>query len=155
MKLLLQLFFGVFLVMSSSISYSQTMIPLEQFVKERNGSDPSELSYVGQRCSTLFSVIGTLLRENGTSKDLLTISTLENKSSVIRNVSLSLDLGVNKKSPEAIIKQSKQFNEIYTKQLVKNKQLNNNYFDGYIKTDLEICNSLYPKFEELNKIVPK
>ncbi|MDH6421600.1 hypothetical protein M2131_001541 [Polynucleobacter sphagniphilus] len=131
------------------------MIPLEQFVKGKNLGDPSEFSYVGQRCSTLYSLIGGLFRENGTSKDSQTITTMESRSTVVRNVSLSFDLGVNKKSSESIIKQSKLFSEIYTQQLIKNKQLNNNYFDGYIKTDLEICNSLYPQFEELNKKVPK
>lgn len=143
----------IFLSSISSICFSQTMIPLEKFISERNLNDPSEFAYVGQRCSSLFNVVSGVFRENGSSKNAQTITNLENKSDVMRNISLRLDLGVNKKSEESIINQSKQFIQIYSKQLVKNKQMNNNYFDGYIKTDLEVCNSIYPTFEQLNKKV--
>ncbi len=155
MKQISKVLTSFILVLFSLSSYSQSLIPLDQFIKQKNLNDPSEFSYIGQRCSALFSMVSHVLRENGDPSDRDSIKTLENRSSVMRNVSLTLDLGHNKKSMESVMSQSKQFIEIYTKQLARNKQINNNYFDGYIKGDLKICSDIYPTFEELNKKIPK
>ena len=100
-------------------------------------------------------MVSALLQENGTSKDAQTISIMNQRSEVFRNVSLTLDLAKNKKTVEAIISQSKKLSEIYVKQMSENKKVNNNYFDGYIQKDLEICSALYLDYEELNKKLPK
>jgi hypothetical protein len=134
---------------------AQNIIPLDQFIKQRNINDPSEFAYLGQRCSSLFVMISAVFRENGTAKDAPTSAAFEQKSTVFRNVALTLDLGVNKKSMEAVIAQIKQFSEIYAKQMSQNKKINNNYFDGFVGNDLEICADIYPRFEELNKKIPK
>ena len=151
LKIIISINFLIF----SSISFSQSLIPLERYIKERNLSDPSEFAYVGQRCEVLYNMVSALLQENGTSKDAQTISIMNQRSEVFRNVSLTLDLAKNKKTVEAIISQSKKLSEIYVKQMSENKKVNNNYFDGYIQKDLEICSALYPDYEELNKKLPK
>ena len=151
LKIIISINFLIF----SSISFSQSLIPLERYIKERNLSDPSEFAYVGQRCAVLYNMVSALLQENGTSKDAQTISIMNQRSEVFRNVSLTLDLAKNKKTVEAIISQSKKLSEIYVKQMSENKKVNNNYFDGYIQKDLEICSALYPDYEELNKKLPK
>ena len=151
LKIIISINFLIF----SSISFSQSLIPLERYIKERNLSDPSEFAYVGQRCAVLYNMVSALLQENGTSKDAQTISIMNQRSEVFRNVSLTLDLAKNKKTVEAIISQSKKLSEIYVKQMSENKKVNNNYFDGYIQKDLEICSALYLDYEELNKKLPK
>ena len=151
LKIIISINFLIF----SSISFSQSLIPLERYIKERNLSDPSEFAYVGQRCAVLYNMVSALLQENGTSMDAQTISIMNQRSEVFRNVSLTLDLAKNKKTVEAIISQSKKLSEIYVKQMSENKKVNNNYFDGYIQKDLEICSALYPDYEELNKKLPK
>ncbi|QWD13105.1 hypothetical protein G6703_02210 [Polynucleobacter paneuropaeus] len=150
-----QILLTSFLAFFSTVSFSQSLIPLDRYVKERNLGDPTEFAYVGQRCAALSNMVSALLQENGTSKDAQSISVMNQRSEVFRNVALTLDLGANKKSMDAIISQSKKLSEIYVKQMVENKKVNNNYFDGYIQKDLEICTALYPNYEELNKKIPK
>ena len=145
----------IFLSSISSICFSQTLIPLEKFISERNISDPGEFAYLGNRCSSLYSMVAGVLRENGTKKDAQTVSTMEQRSLIFRNVSLALDLGANKKSVDAVIAQSKQFNDVYIKQMIKNKQTNNSYFEGYVVKDLEVCSAVYPRFEDMNQKIPK
>jgi hypothetical protein len=150
-KRIIAIIFTIF----SSTSFSQSLIPLDRYIKERNLSDPTEFAYVGQRCAALSNMVSALLQENGTSKDAQSISVMNQRSAVFRNVALTLDLGANKKSMDGILSQSKKLSEIYVKQMVENKKVNNNYFDGYIQKDLEVCTALYPNYEELNKKIPK
>lgn len=146
---------AIFFTIFSTVSFSQSLIPLERYIKERNLSDPTEFAYVGQRCAALFNMVSALLQENGTSKDAQSISVMNQRSAIFRNVALTLDLGPNKKSIDGVIAQSKKLSDIYVKQMVENKRVNNNYFDSYIQKDLEICTALYPDYEELNKKIPK
>lgn len=134
--------------------HGQELPSLQKIVNERNMNDPSEFAYVGNRCTALFSMVAGTFRENGTQKDVALITQLENKADDIRKVALTLDINANKKSQQAILAQHKTLNDAYIKQLIKNKQLHNNYFEGSIATELQICNSLYPTFHELSKKIP-
>jgi hypothetical protein len=134
---------------------AQTLTPLKQWVKTSNLNSSVDVGYLGARCSSLYAAGAYYLEYNGNKSDLETVKSLRARGDAFRNVSLALDMQVNKKSNEAIIAQGKLLSETYTKMIVHNKQLNGNALGGVIMDDFEVCASHTSSFDKLNQSIPK
>jgi hypothetical protein len=146
---------GLVLISIFSSAGAQTITPLKHWVKSANLSSPVDVGYLGARCSSLYAATAYYLEYNGNKSDYETVQNMRVKGDIFRNVSLALDMQVNRKKEDAIIAQGKILSETYTKMIVRNKQLNGNGLSGMIVDDFEVCTSHTVSFDELNKTIPK
>ena len=143
------------LILTATSARAQTLVPLKIWVKTSNLNSPVDVGYLGARCSGLYAAGAYYLEYNGNKSDEETIKILRAKGDIFRNVSLVLDMQVNKKSNEAIIAQGKLLSETYTKMIVHNKQLNGNGLTGTVMDDFEVCTSHTSSFDKLNQSISK
>lgn len=137
--------------------FAQSLVPFEKWHSDRANwnKDPSEVAYVAMRCAALFNLVGNTFIENGaTPKHKEDGRALVGKSDDLMDAGLrlSFSIGMDEKN---ILARSKSFSDIYSKQLVKNKQLHNNIFEGETGQDFNFCAGRYSFLAELGKQISK
>lgn len=143
--------FIVFFSILPNFSYSQSMLPLENYLKEQKNhlDDPTVLLYISERCSALFSYMSIIsdTRPGPETKKL---------SNEAKNISEKLLLTAYNILKEKFNKSSKDAMDMVKTGLTKKardylndgKNLHSktgSYFSGYIKGDLDVCKEIFKK----------
>lgn len=126
-----------------SKAQAQDLQNLYQWSNERSGwrNDPSEIGYVTVRCGALFQLVGFYISENKSNDENISISEKYNEmaSKFLKlGLARSISLGI---SDENIIIRFKSLSDIYSKNMVVNKNLYNNAFYGIVSDDLKFCST--------------
>ena len=142
---------AISLLLTYSISSSQTaMEPVSNIVSRIKGpNDVSDIAYLGMRCGSLYGSIAAYFEVNGNASDAQTIKELNRQGDAFKKVGLTLNLGVNKMTKEAVTKQAQTFISFYTKTMSEGKRLNNNAFTPFIQSDLAACKIEADGFSQL------
>jgi hypothetical protein len=128
--------------------------PLKSYLTARKdwGNDYTESAYVGTRCAALFFVVGTYYNDNGVKKeDFEQGKKFLDMGKVFRDPTFIISLTINKMSNEAMLARYKLLLETYGEKMKVNKRLHNNAFVDYVYDDMEVCNSIYPSYQKLDK----
>jgi hypothetical protein len=100
--------------------------------------DLSEMAYVCMRGAAFYSTAAIIFRESAPKDEQgnKIITNLESLSAKYLRVGVALS-GATGKSAEAIKEQASLLGTIYAKEMIRTKQLNNEYFGPRIKKDQE------------------
>ncbi len=132
------------------------LLPLSEKVvifKEKN-PDPSEVAYIGIRCSSLYGVMAGWLIENGNGEsDTEYAKQFLELAKPFRIVSVHLNLTVNKMNAETMLSQQRALVKAYADEMIRGKQLNNNRFTPFVKADIETAKAISRIYEELAKAI--
>ena len=102
-------------------------------------NDTSDIAYLGMRCGTLYGSIAAYFETNGNTSDAQTIKDLRRQADGFEKVAITLNLGANKMSNEAIKNQGLTLIRYYSSAMTEGKRLNNNAFTPFIQSDLAAC----------------
>jgi hypothetical protein len=91
------------------------------------------------RCGTLYGQIAAYFETNGNASDAQTIRDLRRQADGFKKVAITLNMGVNKMSNEAITKQGIALVNFYANAMSEGKRMNNNAFTPFIQADLASC----------------
>ena len=151
MKNLKIFLFIIFFSILPNFSYSQSMLPLENYLNEQKNhlDDPTVLLYLSERCSALFFYMSIIsdTRPGPETKKL---------SNQAKNISEKLLLTAYNILKEKFNKSSKDAMDMVKTGLTKKagdytidgKDLHSktgSYFSGYIKKDIDICKVIFKK----------
>jgi hypothetical protein len=132
---------------------AQQLVPFDQW-QARNAKwqdDLSDMSYVGARCSVLFSMVGNYFLLNpGKPEDLETGKSLTGRAKPFLTVSSLIGIRVGM-SADALKGRHTTLLEAYSKQLNENKRLHNNLFEEPIFSDFKFCVGNEQLFNVLSK----
>lgn len=148
-----RLFCICLLLSVNSVTSAQTLIPFETWQKSRSGweSDPTEVAYMVFRCGALLDRIGRVFIENGATPEHRT-----NGQGLVQRAdrllatgaALSLSTGLDE---TRLLERAKAFFDIYIRQIVENRRLHNDMFEGWVGEDFQFCIGRYKFMEELGK----
>lgn len=135
------------------LASAQTLIPLETWEKSRSDwkNDPTEVAYVVFRCGTLFDLLGRVFVENGTTsgqRDDGQKMISRADGLLTTGTALSFNTGM---SEPRLLERAKAFFDIYGRQIVENRRLHNDMFEGLVGKDFQFCVSRYAFMDELGK----
>ena len=132
---------GLCILFSVGIANSQnTLDPVSNVVARiKSPNNTSDIAYVGMRCSALYGYVAAYFEMNGNASDAPTIADLRRQANGFQKVALTLNLGVNKMSSDAIQKQGSVLTKYYAAAMSEGKRLNNNAFTPFIQSDLAAC----------------
>ena len=101
--------------------------------------DPSEVAYVATRCGALYSPIGSIMAERGSTQQLKEAG----EDLTVRGLRISIfgfQLARDSGWAAEIIRERQQFiAEIYWKIISSNRTIHNNMFYGFIENDFKFC----------------
>lgn len=107
--------------------------------QEQNKIDTTEIAYVGTRCGALYGALAAYFESNGNASDAEAISNFRRQGDAFIKVALTLNLGANRMTTEAITEQATTISKYYFVTMSDGKRLNNNVFTPYIQADLAAC----------------
>lgn len=138
---MVRLLVALCILFSVGVANSQTALdPVSNVVARiKSPNDTSDIAYVGMRCSALYGSIAAYFETNGNASDAPTIADLRRQANGFQKVALTLNLGVNKMSSDAIQKQGSVLIKYYAGAMSEGKRLNNNAFTPFIQSDLAAC----------------
>lgn len=148
-----KILFSFILAGLGSLSNAQTLIPFETWQKSRSdwASDPTEVAYVVFRCGALLDRVGRVFIENGATPEHRTNGhgLVQRADRLLATGSaLSLSTGMDE---TRLLERAKAFFDIYIRQIVENRRLHNDMFEGWVGEDFQFCIDHYQFMDELGK----
>ena len=145
--------FVVSLLMTSSVLAQQQLIPLVDWKKSNPqwDNDPSEVAYIGSRCSALLLATSAFFIENpGSPEDHMTGLKMAMSSATFQVVAERLAAS-RRMSKEVLSSRKDALLDIYIKKLKENRRLHNNMFHEPILGDVGFCKQTEALYQELLK----
>jgi len=144
---------GFCLITFGTFGNAQTLIPFEKWQQSRSEweKDPTEVAYAVLRCGTLFDFLGRVFTENGTTPEQRSNGQTLTQwgGGLIRSgAALSISAGMDE---TRILERAQAFFDIYGRQIVENRRLHNDMFQGWIGEDFKFCIGRYRFMEDMGK----
>lgn len=141
----MKIFLSLILVLATSTAYAQNnylkIEPLNIAMEKRGdwSNDATEVLYVGTRCASLYSIVGSYFKTNSSAtEDLILGEDFTSRALVIRQ-GLGV-LGILAKIDAQLTKaRSIELFKVYAQTMENNKKLLNNAFSYPIEDDLAFC----------------
>ena len=152
-----KLFTAVFFASFCFQAQSQTLIPLNLWMKERPNwqSDKSELAYFTLRCNVFLKFVGAyFIARSDKQAGIDRGKEIESDSDVFVLPVLYFGDAAGYKTNDILTRGAKIQKE-YVAQISKNKDLTNSIFDGYVGDDFKICSDAVADFRFLSDEIKK